>query len=445
MLTFVVLVLVAGFLLYKSVKHPGMALVGLFCMLTVEQWVQSQSAFFVERSFIINVLFAVVTAFALWVRIYRRELRSEPYPLGAILVLLLFSYALLSTMWTGRDVEIQEIWTMWAPYLIVQILIAPLLVADSRELTRLFAYQIFLGGLFATLITFGSEYDGRQIILGGDKAFQGNPLAVAETGGVTIICAVMMTRLFKGDILFKLIISSICLVAIVKSGSRGQLIALAFALIVAFPFTYSVKSPKIIVGSAIVAMILGYVVLAGLETFWGDSGRYSGEGMSADYLKRIDKIARLFTVWINDPVAIVFGLGNSASFDMTINGSYPHFVPIEILCEEGIVGALVYLWMLVIVLRDALFMLRRRGMEREESAGFAILVAIVVYLFLISLKQGSLIGTSTFFMSVMLFLRAVALLRRKDRVKKPETEPTEPATPSDSYTIYANQLHSPHL
>jgi len=445
MLTIVVLVLLTGFLLHKSVRMPGMALVGLFCMLTVEQWAQSQSIFFVERSFLINVLFAFITAFALSIRVFRGELRSEPFPLGAGLVLVLFAYALLSTTWTNDDIDVQAIWMTWAPYILVQVLIAPLLVAEPKELTRLFGYQIFLGGLFATLIVFGSEYEGRQIILGGDRHFQGNPLAVAETGGVTIICAVLMTRLFKGDILIKLIVSAICLVAIVKSGSRGQLIALAFALVVAFPFTYSVKNPKIVVGSAVVAFILGYTVFLGLETFWGEGTRYSSEGMSTDYLKRMDKVARLFAAWIQDPSAIIFGLGNSSSYDLSINGSYPHFVPVEILCEEGILGALVYLWILLIVARDAIFVLRRRGMKRDESAGFAILVAIIAYLFLISLKQGSLIGTSTFFMTVIIFLRTVALTRRKDRARLREAAPEPAQERRDSYIVHANRLHSPHI
>jgi hypothetical protein len=437
MLTIIVLVVLIGFLSYRSVRLPGMALVGLYCMLAVEQWAQSQSVFFVERTAIVNLLFAVVAGFALTIRIYRRELRSEPYPLGAVLVILLFSYALLSTNWTNDDIEIAAIWEMWAPYIILQILIAPLLIAEPRDLAKVFAYQIFIGGLFAALIVFGTDYQGRQVVLGDNVKIVGNPLAIAELGGITIICVVMMTRLFKGDVLFRLIIASICLIAIIKSGSRGQLIALAFALAVAYPFTYSIKNPKIFVASALCALLLGYVVLAGLDTFWADSGRFGSEKMSIDYGKRIDKSARLLAAWVDSPGAIIFGLGNSGSYDMSINGSYPHFVPIEILCEEGIIGALIYIWMLLLILRESLFALRRDKTVREESSAFAILIGIIVYLFLISLKQGSLIGTSTFFMSVMIFSKAVAVTRFADRQKNTQIPANHQSSTTDHHGMRA--------
>jgi hypothetical protein len=444
MLTIAILVALALFLLRKSTVLPGMALVGLFCMYTVEQWAQSQSIMFVQRSAIINVLFAGVAAYALALRIYRRELRGEPYPLAAVLVIVLYSYALLSTSWSSAfDWELKEIWTKFAPYIFVQLLIAPLLVANAKDLTRIFSNQIFVGGLFCTLIVFMADYIGRKIILGDDPSISGNPLAVAETGGITIICAVMMTRMFKWDILVKLVIAGFCMVAIIKSGSRGQLIALAFALVVAFPFTYSIKNPKIIVSSAIVAVILAYVVIVGLEAFWGGTtGRYSTEAMSGAYSIRLDRTSRLFDAWISNPAAIVFGLGNSASYDWDIIGHYPHIVPMEILCEEGLLGATLYVWILMIVARDALYVLRMKDPGRKESPGLAILIGIITYLFLLSFKQGSMLSTSSFFMIIMLFTRAVAYRRRLDQQEQQESEAPAQTSKSRDYTIYARNFQS---
>ena len=440
MLTFAVLIGLAMYLSYQSIRLPGIALVGLFCMFVIEQWAQSQSVFFVERSVVINVLFALITGFALSMRIMRRDLRKEPYPLGCWLVIVLFLYALLSTNWTDDAIDVQTIWTAWAPYIVVQILIAPLLVADPKQLTKIFAYQIFFGGLFAALIISSAEFVGRKILLGGDSSLVGNPLAIAEASGITIICAVMMTRMFRGDVFVKLLICGICLFAIIKSGSRGQLIALAFALIVAFPITYSVKNPKIVVGSALVVLLLGYATLVGLDLFWADSDRFSGDTMARDYQGRLGKITRLMTAWLADPGAIVFGLGNSSSFSTSINGSYPHFVPIEILCELGIVGALMYLWLLAIVIRESIFVAFRYKGERNETAGLAILVGVVVYMFMISLKQGSLIGSSTFFMSVMIFVRSVAYVRQSLQAKAAE-DPTPKEPLVSSFTPRPASLH----
>jgi len=442
MLTIVVLVILIGFLSYQSIRLPGMALVGLYSMFAVEQWAQSQSIFFLENNAIINVLFALIAGFALTVRLYRKELKSEPFPLGALLVILLFSYALLSTTWTSNKIDIESIWMNWAPYLFLQILIAPLLIAQPRDLTKVFAYQIFIGGLFAALIVFGTEYIGRMIVLGDGQTIGGNPLAIAELGGVTIICSVMMTRLFKGDFLIKLVIASICLIAIIKSGSRGQLIALVLALIAAYPFTYSIRNPKIFVSSTLVIMLLAYVLLAGLDTFWTDSWRFTSEGMSNDYAIRVERSERLLEAWLDSPGAIIFGLGNSASFDPTINGAYPHFVPIEILCEEGVIGILLYLWMLVLIIRESIFVLRRKGTARDESAAFAILIGIIVYMFMISLKQGSMISTSTFFMTVMIFAKAVAVTRAGDRQLKVLSRADQQLRSTPNHVANAQTLQS---
>lgn len=441
MLVFFVLLSIAGFLLYKSIRLPGVALVGLFCMFAVEQWAQSQSSFFLERNTLINVLFALIVAFAMAVRLYRDDFRIDHYPLAATLVIILFGYAMLSTLWTYDVVNTKAIWTKWAPYVVVQVVIAPLLVVDPKDFTKIFKYQIFLGGLFAALILFGSEYQGRKIVLGDDNSISGNPLAVAEMAGITVFCTVLMKRMFRFDIIIKLIIASICIVAIVKSGSRGQLIALAFALFVAFPFVYSIENPKVLVGSVLVALILGVVVVVGLDAYWADSGRFSGEGMSSDYLKRMGKIERLMTAWIDSPAAIIFGLGNSASFNPAINFSYPHNVPVEILGEEGLVGAILYVWMMMIVVRDGFYVLRRRISDRSDNAGFAIMVAIIVYLFFISLKQGNLIGSTTFFMSVILFTRTVAYTRAQDRLRRLESAKQNPEIAGGRQAVYARQAH----
>jgi hypothetical protein len=296
------------------------------------------------------------------------------------------------------------------------------------------------------MIVVMADYVGRKIIFGDDGSAAGNPLAVAQTGGLTIICAVMMTRMFKWDMLVKLLIVGFCLVAIIKSGSRGQLIALAFALTVAFPFTYSVKNPKIVVASGLFAVILAYGVFMGLDAFWGGTeGRYSTDAMSDDYSGRIENVTRLVDAWLANPAAIIFGLGNSASYDWDINGFYPHMVPMEILTEEGILGATLYVWVLAIVARDALYVMRRKTADRSDSAPFAILIGIMAYLFLLSFKQGSMLSTSLFFMNIMLFTRAVAYQRRLEQREQREqqgTEAPQPVSPKRDYTIYARNYQS---
>ena len=439
MLTFAILGALALFLLHRSTVLPGVALVGLLSMYAIEQWAQSQSLFFVQHGALVNMMIAAIAAYALALRVYRRELWGEPYPLAAVLVILLYSYAALSTTWTSAfDWEVKAIWTKMWPILVIQLLIAPLLVANAKDLTKIFSNQIFVGGLFCGLIVVMADYVGRKILFGEDGSASGNPLAVAQSGGITIICVVMMTRMFRWDMLVKLLVAGFCLVAIIKSGSRGQLFALAFALIVAFPFTYSIKNPKIVVSSALVAGLLVYGVVVGLDAFWGGtSGRYSTGAMTDAYSGRLDNVSRLVEAWLANPVAIVFGLGNSASFDWNIVGFYPHMVPMEILCEEGLLGASLYVWILMIVVRDALYVLRKKDLERSESAAFAILIGMIAYMFMLSFKQGSMLHWSSFFMAIMLFTRAVGVRRRLDQREARESGASARTSTRRDYTIYA--------
>ena len=126
MLTIAILLALTGFLAYKSLRLHGIALVGLNCMFAVEQWAQSQSIFFAQRGTLINLPFAAVTIIALTAKFYRGKISSDPYPLVGYVAVALFLFALLSTFWTADVVEADIMWKRAAPYVVLQILIAPL-------------------------------------------------------------------------------------------------------------------------------------------------------------------------------------------------------------------------------------------------------------------------------------------------------------------------------
>jgi O-antigen ligase len=397
---------------------PGVALVGLFSMFGIEQWAQANSAYYGQNSTLINILFVALVLVSLSIRVLRQKPSSEPYPLACALVILLYGYAFISTVWTSNAVDTGEIWIKAAPYLAVNLIMAPLLVAKPEDVTKIFRYQVFIGGLFAALIIFGSEYAGRRIVLEEIEGKGGNPLAVAQMAGVTVICCVMIKSKSRVELLMKITIACICVFAIVMSGSRGQLIGLAIAILAGYPMVYSLRNPKVLVASSLGAILFLYLVSVGLDTYWGDSNRWSGEGMVSDYDLRINNSGRLLSAWFQNPAAIVFGLGNSSSYDLSIIGIYPHNIPVEVLGEEGILGALIYLWILAIVAREAIYVIRRKNGQRDENAAFAILFGIVSYLFLLSLKQGSFLTVSQFFMAAMLFAKIVAVTRARDRLKE---------------------------
>ena len=402
------LVLLIGSLTYLSIRNPSIALVGLFSMFGVEQWAQANSAFFLENSAVINVVFGLVVGVALVSDIHRHG-KAGRYTAIGVLVGLLYLYALVTTLWTSPKVNTTALWLQAAPYLLVRVLAGPLLVRRTGELATAYTYQVFVGAAVALLLYFGADWEGRQIVIGGTGR-QGNPLAVAEMAGITILCAVFAVANFRASTLLRLSAVAVCLLVIVRSGSRGQLFGLVLATAIAFPCRYSIRNVKVFATTALVGVISAFIVSYGFSEYWADSGRFSEEGMAGDYALRVENVLTLLGIWFRDTRAVIVGLGNSTSFDHSVIGFYPHFVPAEILAEEGLIGALIYLAILVSVVVVALRAMRHAKFEDVQMrSALATTLAIVLYTFSLSLKQGSLLGHTTFFMSVIVMGRVSAL------------------------------------
>src|SRR5690606_5492751 len=128
--------------------------------------------------------------------------------------------------------------------------------------------------------------------------------------------------------------------------------------------------------------------------------RYSADTMTEDVQGRLNMATKLIAAWFDSPISILFGLGNSASFDPSIIGIYPHFLPLEILGEEGFVGFAVYFAIVLLITGKVLKSLRYVRTKRYlpgEIAGFSLGTSIWIYTFLLTLKQGNLLGNTVFF------------------------------------------------
>jgi hypothetical protein len=415
----IVLAVLLGSLAVVSVRTPAVALVAVYCMFGMEQWAQANSAFFLANSTLINLAVAGVVAAGLASRYFEgvstRVRMTQYYPAAGILVGLLFFYAFLTTFWTDTALNAPLRWLAAIPYWAVGVVAGPLLFRDSKDLAQAFAWQVLIGGIVAGLLYFGAEWQGRVIVLnqetiGITQSGQGNPLATAEMAGITVICATFAAVSFRGSALLRLIATAICLLVIVRSGSRGQLIGLAVALAAAFPIRYSIIRARVFAATAFVSLTGVLLVAYGLAEYWGSSGRFSDAGALDDYGIRMQLVASVLTAWLADTSAVLFGLGNTSSFDPALAGYYPHVVPVEILAEEGLIGALLYLAALLAVVAG-LFRAVAARRDDTASAALATAVAIIVYAFLLSLKQGSLLTSTTFFMSTIILAKVCSAIQ----------------------------------
>ena len=98
-----------------------------------------------------------------------------------------------------------------------------------------------------------------------------------------------------------------------------------------------------------------------------------------------------------------FGLGNSSAFQVI--GIYPHITALEVLAEEGVVGAALYFTIIFLAFRSIKRMAGQPELSDSKRNALAILSGLFVFELILSWKQGSLL------FSVYVFAYAIALAR----------------------------------
>ena len=104
----------------------------------------------------------------------------------------------------------------------------------------------------------------------------------------------------------------------------------------------------------------------------------------------------LIEYWLNGGISVIVGLGNSASYELI--GIYPHNVLVEVFCEEGIIGGSLYLFILLSSLKAIVTCIKKTKPRSKSRNSVALVSSFFIFSFIISLKQGSLIGNYYFFL-----------------------------------------------
>jgi hypothetical protein len=142
---------------------------------------------------------------------------------------------------------------------------------------------------------------------------------------------------------------------------------------------------------------------------------------------RLQNVFDLMAAQFKAPLSWVVGLGYNA-FTAISDGTgdgYSHNLSADILTELGMPMFALYVWMLVSVSRDGIWLFRRYQDRPAERSSVALLLALASYQFLLMHKQGYLWGAGAYFM----FVIAIARIRRREEalVADPalEYQPTE--------------------
>ncbi|MBI5316140.1 MAG: hypothetical protein HZB34_09230 [Nitrospirae bacterium] len=425
---------IVGSLLLALWKYPAVALAGVLCMFGLEQWGQATHPFFAQNQTFTNYAVGGILLLALTFKLLKGQNLFANYTAAGWLVLGLFSYTFVTAIWAPRaDLSLNVLLSRW-PYVFTIVVLTPVIISSRNDLQTSFKAFILTGSLLTLLLLIFVPWEARTIVL---EYGRGNPLAVSGMAGMVALSAILAdpwpsSRIWK---ITKWIVAALCVILVIRSGSRGQLLGLICLSALCWPISRRMKDVKQFVFWIALVLFLTIITTWALQEFWAKQERYyaggnrwSEQAMEGALSGRFDQGLYLVRLWFNSPETVVFGLGNSASYDPRILGIYPHFVPLEILAEEGLIGFAIFLAILYVAARNALQCSRLVRLDPKERSIFAALLAMFLYTLLLAFKQGSLLGNLEPFMFAII-LGKYAKLCLSDTSQVYTTEFAEESSP----------------
>jgi len=394
------IVLVLIILMVRVFRQPGIAAALVWSMIVLEAVVQQGNAFLTQNGKLMNIAVGASAAGAALFAVLGRRYRGVQIPTQVWLYGVLTGFCLLSVIWSVSPESTIARRNISLPYIVAFGFLAPMCVFNEKQLAVAIKTTIYFGALVLLADVF-SNHGRRGIVLAteGTKTLEANPLAAASYAGyvgIASLFSIWGKKLFSVNSLVKAGIILICLIAMVKSGSRGQLIAFSLVSTVWLPIMTRSTSRKSIAISivAFIAALFLSVLAVYLVAQLGLTNRWDLQRLALDNESRLQfGLLMLRENLEAGPAYWIFGLGNSASFKYL--GTYPHNVYLEIIAEEGLVGTLLFGAIIVISLRQGYRMMQSTRLTGDGRLNHAILMAIFSFNLILAVKQGSLLGSSS--------------------------------------------------
>lgn len=391
-------------------RSPGAALIVAFNMFALDQWAQASSAFFQQRQALTNIVAGTLVLLGVFAQLRRDQIRRPIYPKEAWLIAALFLYSLLSILWAPEFATSIALWKESLPYLITIVFLAPLTIQKPDDLRTAFGGTLVVGSLVAVLLLLTVDWEGRQIVLARDafgEATGGNPLTVGQLGGTLLILSILFRFRSRSRylVIAKWSAGMLGLALVARSGSRGQL---GGAIVVVGCFWAIANSSRSLWKPLVSAAVLASLVILAkivMDYYWAGDVRFDASYMEGDFAGRLRNALILLEHWMKSPLSIVFGLGNSASYDSHILGIYPHIVPLEILGEEGAAGFVLFCAIVVGAAASGFRAFRSNWEDPEVRSLLACVAGLWMYSFLLINKQGSLLLSQEFFLHTILLAK----------------------------------------
>lgn len=385
-------------------RNPPVAFALVLLMFGIEQLATSTAYFFVAHSSLINLAVGGLVLVGIGGQLALGSRFFIGYPPVAWLAMLLYAIAFSSLVWTPAPQAAWKNWLNAYPYVITGVVLLPLLVRTVDDLRQGLTFVLSIGAILVVCLNLFGQWEGRGLKLAGGEGGS-NPHAVAQVAAYVILAVVLLSfrRVARIWDFLRWFLVAAAMLLIARSSSRGQFLFLLSCLFIMYPLSRDVKGAFSIASAGLAVGVLS--AIAGW--MWGEylagQSRWSAEGLTEDTFGRLEMAKALLLEWAEKPSAWLFGLGNSAAYDIV--GYYPHVVPLEVLGEEGLIGLAAFAVFVWFTVRSFLRLVSLLPTDRTVRAAVVTLAALVLFEFLLMWKQGNLLGSTLFFGLSIILIR----------------------------------------
>ena len=425
---FSIYLIALSILLWLVFLSPAHGLTAVMLMFAVDQVGQSSSPFLAQQQALSNYAIASLSMLAFVIQLKRHGWQTLHVGNSLLLVVLLLSLAMISTLWTlDFDFAINS-WIQTTPYLIVYLLLSPHLIASAKDLNIALSGFLLVGAILVIAILFLSEWGHRGLVIAGQldqyrNVATSNPLAIAQFAAYIALTAIgfgIFDRSFLRRIFYGVLIV-LSVVVIVKSGSRGQLLALPVAALLAILLSHSAH--RSLISLAIVAIPALIAIFTFQEIIAPDDdivSRWQGAKFSQGIGIRGYYATSVIDYWLSaDWWSLLVGIGSAATQHPKVLGNYPHLVALEVLVEYGVIGLLIFTAIILSTYRNIVEAIRVESRNLRERASLWVLCSLFTFAVIISFKQGNLLTSIDIFLFAILIDKALWL----SRTSMPKTWP----------------------
>ena len=386
-----------GFAFSIALLRPWFCFVLVCCFMVIEGTIQSYVPFFANDANrpLINYTVALLAGFTVVIRIFREpgSFRNAINPVLIIIVCIaIFSY--FGVYWSSDESNGMTLTRNGLPYSILYIIVTPLLISTLPELSKVRIPFIFIatGALGMLLMSPNVRFEGERLVNAITSSESTGVLSNGELGVMVFVFVALTTFDGAKKAIFPVAAAAgfLGLGMGFYTGARGQVIAGIVVILLCYPLARRVKSFGGFITLSFGFLIFLTIVIVAVQFFITGKNvdRWSLETL-ASAGGRGDIVSECIASFLKNPSTWLFGQGSGSFMSLGTGHAYPHNHGIELLMELGLIGFSLYVLMVGYLFWYGLTLFQTYRDDSEMRPVVALLIGICLFVFIISLKQGS--------------------------------------------------------